>query len=487
MSSLKFNLFLVYEELEYGVLLPNDVNYSNLVRYVKKKFKVGDANQISLSYSIGSIFVNIIDDDDIDIKCLKEGYQCKVRNSCPDRYAVECVQPDCYWKAWRGKHIALASSQGCPIESFAQLPFYCYNLKKENEGTVTDIEMDDKGRFKMCFIGFGVAVEFKRISLTGFRIFTSHSRYRSISKQTTRNRRLKRTAVTPPNRVPSDLVSGGVTSSNISSTKHKERPLRLLNSQNEFLNSQNELLNSSNKLMEQMTTLCDLVGQAIQKKEEEKRIAEEQASKDQYWKIPICYDDDEDDTIAITPVLPIEEPDNSLSMGDEHLDTIPATESDKVIKSSVEDLVPIPSESEGIPDKMCDVPLCEIHLLNALKMQHSEIVVNYDDVLLQVLTILPYGRGIDYVKASPPDFPPADRSDFNHEEFADELTHIMPLPELECFKFKIEPDLGDLTSIDLGIRKNVSTTNVNVPFVDFPDCEDSRVYHSLELHILSFI
>ncbi|GJW12229.1 hypothetical protein Tco_1578056 [Tanacetum coccineum] len=43
--------------------------------------------------------------------------------------------------------------------------------------------------------------------------------------------------------------------------------------------------------MEQMTTLCDLVGQAIQKKEEEKRIAEEQASKDQYWKIPICYDE----------------------------------------------------------------------------------------------------------------------------------------------------------------------------------------------------
>ncbi|GJU64723.1 hypothetical protein Tco_1246558, partial [Tanacetum coccineum] len=63
-------------------------------------------------------------------------------------------------------------------------------------------------------------------------------------------------------------------------------------------------------------------------------------------------------------------------------------------------------------------------------------------------------------------FPPADRSDFNHEEFADELTHIMPLPELECFKFKIEPDPGDLTSIDLGIRKNVSTTNVNVPLED---------------------
>ncbi|GJT69493.1 hypothetical protein Tco_1028779 [Tanacetum coccineum] len=170
-----------------------------------------------------------------------------------------------------------------------------------------------------------------------------------------------------------------------------------------IFNSQNDLLNSQNKLMEQMTTLRDLVGQVIQKKEEEKRIAEEQAAKDRYWKIPICYDDDEDDTIAITPVLPIEEPDNSLSMGDEHLDTIPATESDEVIKSSVEDLVPIPSESEGIPDKMCDVPLCENTTpLNALN-EHSEIVVNSNDDNSSSDDDSTYGEDIDYVDASPPD------------------------------------------------------------------------------------
>ncbi|GJT95313.1 hypothetical protein Tco_1090831 [Tanacetum coccineum] len=177
----------------------------------------------------------------------------------------------------------------------------------------------------------------------------------------------------------------------------------LLNSQNEFLNSQNELLNSSNKLMEQMTTLCDLVGQAIQKKEEEKRMAEEQAAKDRYWKIPICYDDDDDYTIAITPVLPTKEPVNSLSMGDKHLDTIPETESDEFIKSSVEDLVPIPSESEGIPDKMCDVPLCENTTpLNALN-EHSEIVVNSNDDNSSSDDDSPYGEDIDYVDASPPD------------------------------------------------------------------------------------
>nr|GFD23690.1 hypothetical protein [Tanacetum cinerariifolium] len=65
------------------------------------------------------------------------------------------------------------------------------------------------------------------------------------------------------------------------------------------------------------------------------------------WNRPAFYDDDDDDddvdyTIAITPILSTEEPIDSLSIGDEHLDTIPATGSDEVIKSSVEDLVPIP-------------------------------------------------------------------------------------------------------------------------------------------------
>ncbi|GJX65656.1 hypothetical protein Tco_0299999 [Tanacetum coccineum] len=358
--------------------------------------------------------------------------------------------------------------------------------------------------------------------------------------------------------------------------------------------SQNFSNHPQNKLMEQMTTLRDLVGQVIQKKEEEKRIAEEQAAKDRYWKIPICYDDDDDYTIAITPVLPTKEPVNSLSMGDEHLDTIPATESDEVIKSSVEDLVPIPSESEGIPDKMCDVPLCENTTpLNALN-EHSEVVVNSDDDNSSSDDDSPYGEDIDYVDASPPDdeivslevveivipevggidtnilltikddilrekllnvnllianiealkdnpapssdvmtkssstslnlfleetntfdnsspeaetfcfdleeissgstttrsdyslldyeafysdddhikekssgsttthadfskydsfifdlsinpFPPADRSDFYHEEFADELAHIISPPEYDHFCFKIEPELGNLT------------------------------------------
>ncbi|GJT06532.1 hypothetical protein Tco_0840994 [Tanacetum coccineum] len=50
---------------------------------------------------------------------------------------------------------------------------------------------------------------------------------------------------------------------------------------------------------------------------------------------------------AITPDLPISD---SLIMEDEHLDTIPVTESANTIKSSVEDLVPTPSESADLSD-----------------------------------------------------------------------------------------------------------------------------------------
>ncbi|GKC55128.1 hypothetical protein Tco_1077873 [Tanacetum coccineum] len=142
----------------------------------------------------------------------------------------------------------------------------------------------------------------------------------------------------------------------------------IFNAQNSLLNSQNEFLNSQNKLMEQMTSMCDMVGQFIQKKEEEKRIEEEQAAKDRYWKIPVCYDDDDDEEssiplkdiiselppcVAITPDSPKT---NSLIMEDEHLDTIPETESDELIKSSVEDLVQIPSESEDSSEGECDLP-----------------------------------------------------------------------------------------------------------------------------------
>nr|GEV09998.1 hypothetical protein [Tanacetum cinerariifolium] len=90
-------------------------------------------------------------------------------------------------------------------------------------------------------------------------------------------------------------------------------------------------------------------------------------------------------------------------MGDEHLDTIPAMESDEFIKSGVENLIPIPSESEGIPEQVCDVPSHDNSLpLDVSKDQfedffesNKEFSSNDDDSFSI--------DDIDYVEASPPD------------------------------------------------------------------------------------
>nr|GFB03030.1 hypothetical protein [Tanacetum cinerariifolium] len=84
--------------------------------------------------------------------------------------------------------------------------------------------------------------------------------------------------------------------------------------------------------MTSITSLCEMACKFVQKKLEEKQLEEERAAKAQNWKLPVCYDADDDekrsdsldDNIisglppfsAITPnepVLSIEEPDNSLN------------------------------------------------------------------------------------------------------------------------------------------------------------------------------
>nr|GEW58032.1 hypothetical protein [Tanacetum cinerariifolium] len=133
----------------------------------------------------------------------------------------------------------------------------------------------------------------------------------------------------------------------------------IFNIHHDYLDSQKELSTTITKLKEQMTSLtsfCEIACQIVQQNQEEKRIKEEQAAKAQNQKLPISYDDDDDeeesnslkDNIiselpSCSAVTPSEHVD-SLSMGDEHLDTIPATESDKFMKSCVENLVPNPKK-----------------------------------------------------------------------------------------------------------------------------------------------
>nr|GEW56463.1 hypothetical protein [Tanacetum cinerariifolium] len=108
-------------------------------------------------------------------------------------------------------------------------------------------------------------------------------------------------------------------------------------------------------------------------------------------------------SLLMNPFYPLRSPDNSLSMGDEHLDTISATESDEVIKSSVEDLIPIPSESEGIPDHMCDVPFHDNYPPLDVSKDQFEDLFESNDEFSSIDDDSFSIDNIDYVEASPPD------------------------------------------------------------------------------------
>nr|GFA27211.1 hypothetical protein [Tanacetum cinerariifolium] len=133
--------------------------------------------------------------------------------------------------------------------------------------------------------------------------------------------------------------------------------------------------------------------------------------------------------IAITLVLPTKEPDNSLSMEDENLSTILETESDEVIKSSIENLVPIPSESEVTSDNenesfsVEDVPkenfrIYSNHLFDneiissKIDLHHFNAESDLIESLLNRYTLIDSSPKFDYLL----------------EEFSDELAHIDPLP-----------------------------------------------------------
>ncbi|GKE15757.1 hypothetical protein Tco_1423334, partial [Tanacetum coccineum] len=83
--------------------------------------------------------------------------------------------------------------------------------------------------------------------------------------------------------------------------------------------------------------------------------------------------------------------------------------------------------------------------------------------------------------------PPSDRSDSYHEEFADELAHIISSLEYDCFYFDIEPDPGELTILfeentSEDLTKELTSPELN----DFPlflsDCDS--IFSEIDILVL---
>nr|GEU61854.1 reverse transcriptase domain-containing protein [Tanacetum cinerariifolium] len=123
---------------------------------------------------------------------------------------------------------------------------------------------------------------------------------------------------------------------------------------------------------------------------------------------------------AIAPILSTKEPEYSPRMGYEHPITTPEMKSDEIIKSGVEELVPILSENEVTSEdkRECDMPVCKN---SPICDDHSEIFFdskNDDEINSNELeshvesnfdALINSSQKIDYL-----------------EEFSGELAHINP-------------------------------------------------------------
>nr|GEW54084.1 hypothetical protein [Tanacetum cinerariifolium] len=146
---------------------------------------------------------------------------------------------------------------------------------------------------------------------------------------------------------------------------------------------------------------------------------------------------------AVTPILSNKEPEYSPSMGYEHPNSTPETESDEIIKSGVEELVPILSENEVTLEvkRECDMPVCEDSSAFDVCDNHSEIFSdsnNDDDISSDGDDF----EDIEYVEVSLPD------------------TEIVSVEEENDVHQQEEVDLEDVFQIqDIVLREKLLSIN----------------------------
>ncbi|GJX46249.1 hypothetical protein Tco_0271439 [Tanacetum coccineum] len=195
------------------------------------------------------------------------------------------------------------------------------------------------------------------------------------------------------------------------------------------------------------------------------------------WNRPLFYFDDDDDeyTIiwrkpkAITPVLPDEIPITSYAWGDDIL-TLFGNGIVQVIKSSVEILVPIPSELEGISDDTCDVPVCDdSSTFDALKDNYEiSSDSNNDDTSSDDDDF----EDIEYVSLEEVNDVDQEEKEFNLEDIfqiQDSLS-LFPIPVMDMNRSFEESDTSSFSFAPIN-RVEIDNDNSNDPLLELPEFE----------------
>nr|GEY20042.1 hypothetical protein [Tanacetum cinerariifolium] len=202
------------------------------------------------------------------------------------------------------------------------------------------------------------------------------------------------------------------------------------------------------------------------------------------------------------PVLPIEDPDDSLIIGNEELNTIPEKELDEFIKSSVEDLVPIPSESEDTSGSksVCILPSCDdfspidipkekvVAFTNPLFTSNDDLISSDDESLSDE----------DNIESK-------DSYDYNLDESTFLVTPFFDANKDDCFDLGGDDDeinvldcedgyydsKRDILYIESLLNDDLVRRDPSIPAMRIaPDLEASRargfVHHPLELQSLAY-
>ncbi|GJQ96514.1 hypothetical protein Tco_0007653 [Tanacetum coccineum] len=216
-------------------------------------------------------------------------------------------------------------------------------------------------------------------------------------------------------------------------------------------------------------------------------------------------------SIEITPVSSTIEPKDSLIMGDGHLSTIPKKESDEFIKSSVEDLVPILSESEDTSesDSDCNLPSCDdfspinvykeksVTFSNPLFDSNDDFTSSDDESLsdedVPKDNVKIYSKPLfefddEYISNIKDDFYDSEGDVLYLESLLSDDTTPNPPPEVFLdHDQRSLSDINDLKIMDKVFDPGIHENNFS-PKYDCPDYEDSRargfVHRSLDLQSL---
>nr|GFB95161.1 hypothetical protein [Tanacetum cinerariifolium] len=211
-----------------------------------------------------------------------------------------------------------------------------------------------------------------------------------------------------------------------------------------------------------------------------------------------CFDDDDEDyTSVITPdepVLSTEEPDNSLSMGVEHLDTISATESNEFIKSGVEDLIPIPNQIEDFSESNEEFSSIDDDSFSFDKIDYVEASPPDSELVSSEVMeiVIPEVGGIKasndnpipfydpIISGTPPNLTPSGESNFFLEVLFDAKYESDSSDDQSCFDEdvleKIIDSLLDEFAVELTLLKSIPS---GIHETDYDFVEDIRLIEKL--------